>query len=118
MSGKINWKFILVVLISLVVLGITAYGLRKWNRLHRAETGLELGSKAYENAQWAEAAQNLGRYLGVEPDDIDALMKYAQAQFNIRPLKRGNISQAINAYRRILRTDRTHSEAATKLIEI
>ncbi len=118
MSAKINWKLMLVVLISLVVLGITAYGLRKWNRLHRAETGLELGSKAYENAQWAEAAQNLGRYLGVEPDDIDALMKYAQAQFNIRPLKQSNISQAINAYRKVLRIDRTHSEAATKLIDM
>ena len=108
----------LVVLISLVVLGITAYGLRKWNRLHRAETGLELGSKAYENAQWAEAAQHLDRYLGVEPDDIDALMKYAQAHFNIRPLKRTNILRVVNAYRRVLRIDRTNSKAATKLIDI
>ncbi len=118
MSGKINWKLIIVLVIGLVVLGITAYGLRKWNRLNRAETGLQIGSKAYENAQWTEAAQHLGRYLGVEPDDIDALMKYAQAQLNIIPLKRDNIFQAINAYRRVLRIDRTNSEAATKLIEI
>ncbi len=118
MSGKINWKLIIVLVISLVVLGVTAYGLRRWNRLHRAEAGLELGNRAYENARWVEAAQNLGRYLTVEPDDIDALMKYAQAQLNIIPLKRGNISQAINAYRRVLRIDRTNTEAATKLIEI
>lgn len=63
MSGKINWKLIIVLVISLVVLGVTVYGLRRWNRLHRAEAGLELGNKAYEDAQWVEAAQNLGRYL-------------------------------------------------------
>ncbi|RKY11528.1 MAG: hypothetical protein DRP65_03980 [Planctomycetota bacterium] len=118
MSGKINWKLIIVLVISLVVLGVTAYGLRWWNRLHRAEAGLGLGNRAYENAQWLEAAQNLGRYLTVEPDDIGALMKYAQAQLNIIPLKRGNISQAINAYRRVLRIDRTNTEAAIKLINI
>jgi len=118
MSGKINWKLIIVLVIGLVVLGITAYGLRWWNRLNRAEAGLELGNRAYEDAQWVEAAQNLGRYLTVEPDDIDAMMRYAQAQLNIIPLKRGNISQAINAYRRALRIDRTNTEAATKLIDI
>jgi len=118
MSGKINWKLIIVLVIGLIVLGITAYGLRRWNRLHRAEAGLELGNRAYEDAQWTEAAQHLGGYLAVEPDDIDALMKYAQAQLNIIPLNRNNISQAINVYKRILRIDRTNSEAATKLIEI
>ena len=118
MSGKVNWKLIIVLVIGLVVLGITAYGLRWWNRLHRAEAGLELGNRAYEDAQWAEAAHNLGRYLAVEPDDIDALMKYAEAQLNIIPLKRNSISQAINAYRRILRIDRTNTEAATKLIDM
>ncbi|MHC5061272.1 MAG: tetratricopeptide repeat protein [Planctomycetota bacterium] len=118
MKRKINWKLILVIVISLVVLSITAYGLRKWNRLNRAEAGLELGTRAYENSQWGEAAQQLGKYLGVEPDDTDALMKYAQAQFNIKPLKRDGISRAINAYRRVMRIDRTHSEAAIKLIDI
>jgi len=118
MSGKVNWKLIIVLVIGLVVLGVTAYGLRRWNRLNRAEAGLGLGNKAYEDAQWLEAADNLGRYLTVEPDDIDALMKYAQAQLNIIPLKRNNISQAINAYRRILRIEKNNIDATAKLIDI
>ncbi|HIJ71383.1 MAG TPA: tetratricopeptide repeat protein [Planctomycetes bacterium] len=118
MSRKINWKLIIVLLIGLAVLGMAVYGLRWWNRLNRAEAGLELGNKAYENGLWNEAAKNLGRYLSVESEDIDALMKYAEAQLNIMPLKQNNIAQAINAYRRILRIEKTNTKAATRLIDI
>jgi tetratricopeptide (TPR) repeat protein len=118
MVRKINWKLIIVLMIGLVVLGITVYGLRKWNRLHRAESSLEDGNKAYDNAKWHEAAENLGRYLAVESEDVDALLRYAQAQLNIRPLKRDNILRAVNAYRRVLRIDKTYKEAAMMLIEI
>jgi tetratricopeptide (TPR) repeat protein len=118
MSRKINWKLIIVVVIGLAVLGITAYGLRRWNRRHRAETGLQLGNKAYEEARWVEAAENLGRYLTAAPDDIDARLRYANAHLNIRPLKRDNVLRAGDAYRKVLRTDRTNTEAATKLIDI
>ena len=102
---KINWQLIIVLTIAVGVLVLTAYGLRKYNRSHRAETALENGNKAFDNAQWQEAAENLGKYLGVMPNDIEVLMKYAQAQLNRTPVKRDNIAQAINSYRRVLRLD-------------
>ena len=113
-----NWKLAVVLVIGLIVLGITAFGLRKWQRSRRAGWGLEAGNKAYEAQKWEEAAQNLGRYLAVVQDDVPVLHKYADAQLNIRPLKPNNVQQVIAAYRNILRIDKSNTEAASKLIEI
>ena len=49
----------------------------------------------------------LGKYLSLNGDDAEILMKYAEAQLKITPLKRSNINQATNAYRRVLRLDET-----------
>ena len=92
-----NWKLAVVLLIGLVVLSVTAYGLRQWQRSTRAEEGRVLGMKAYEQQNWEEAAQQLGRYVALANTDIDAVLKYAEANLNIRPMKRGPIQQAIAA---------------------
>ncbi len=113
-----NWKLIFVLVIGFVVLGITAYGLRQWQRSRRADRGLILGNKAYNENKWEEAARNLGRYLAVVQDDVPALLKYADAQLNIRPLKRNNVQQAIAAYRTVLRVNKDNSEASMRLIEM
>ncbi|GAH30568.1 unnamed protein product, partial [marine sediment metagenome] len=113
-----NWKLAIVLLIGLVVLGATAFGLRQWRRSGRAERGLVLGNKAYDEHRYEEAASQLGRYLAVERDDVPILLKYADAQLNIRPLKRNNLQQAIASYRIVLREDKNNSEAVTKLTEL
>ena len=113
-----NWKLIIVLLIGLVVLGMTAYGLRQWQKSRRVEQGLVLGNKAYSEHKWEEAAKNLGRYLSVAGNDVPVLLKYAEAQLNIRPVKRGNIQQAIAAYRTVLRVDKKNSEAALRLTKM
>ena len=113
-----NWKFASVLVIGLVVLGITAFGLRKWQRNRMAYGALEKGNQAYDKCLWEEAAKNLGHYLAVARGDVPVLLKYADAQLNIRPLKRNNVRQAIAAYRTILRIDKSDSEAALMLVEI
>lgn len=110
-----NWKLAIVLVIGFVVLGVTAYGLRQWQRSRRAERGLALGNKAYDEQKWEEAVGNLGRYLAVVQDDAPTMLKYADAHLNIRPLKRNNVQQAIAAYRSILRADKDNSEAAKQL---
>ncbi len=105
---RINWKLIIVLFIAVTGLAVTAYGLREWNRSRRSEQGLTAGLEAYEARQWDAAASNLGRYLGVVQDDAEILSKYADAQLKRRPLKRPNIVQASNAYRRIIRLDESY----------
>ena len=113
-----NWKLAFVLVISVVVVGATAFGLRKWQRSNRAVKSLELGIKAYDAQNWNDAAKHLGTYIAVEAEDVPILLKYAQAQLNRRPGKFSNAQQAINAYRIVLRIDNSHLEAATKLTEL
>ena len=119
MAGRyFNWKLAIVLLIGLVVLGTTAFGLRKWQRSRRIEQGLVLGNKAYDEHRWEEAANQLGRYLGVMQDDVPTLLKYAESQLNIRPLKQSNVQQAIATYRNVLRLDQSNLKAAKPLSEM
>jgi len=113
-----NWKLAIVLVISMGVLAIIAIGLRRWQKANSAEQGFILGNKAYQEQDWEEAAQQLGRYIAVKQDDVTTLVKYAEAQMHIRPRKRNNVQQAIVAYRSALRVDNTHMDSALKLTEI
>jgi tetratricopeptide (TPR) repeat protein len=119
MPGRyFNWKLAVVLVISLVVLGISAFGLRQWRRTNRAEQSFILGNKAYDEHRWEDAAEHLGKYIALERDDVSILLKYADAQLKVRPTKLSRIQQAMGAYRTVLRLDRENAEAAMKLTEI
>jgi tetratricopeptide (TPR) repeat protein len=113
-----NWKLAIVLVMGLIVLGVSAFGLRKWRRANRAEQGLVLGNKAYDEHKWEEAAEHLGSYIVLERNNIPILLKYADAQLKIRPAKRNRYQQAMNTYRAVLRLDRDNTEAAMQLSEI
>ena len=115
---KFNWKFVLVLLLAIIVLLSTAYFLRKWGISTKAENAIVLGNQAYEQGRWREAAENLGKYISRHQDDVDVLLKYADAQLKIRPLKRGNIQHAVKAYRNVLRADKANPKAAKNLVEL
>ena len=114
---KINWKLIVVLLLAVIVLMITAVGLRKYHRIERAELGLTKGLAAYEAGQWGEAATYLGQYLSINRQDTETLIKYAQSQIRSKPFKREKLAQAVNAYRAVLRNE-DNLQAAEEIIEI
>ena len=119
MPGRyFNWRLAIVLVISLIVLGVSAFGLRQWRRTNRAEQSLVLGNKAYDEHNWEKAAEHLGKYIALERDNVSILLKYADAQLKVRPAKRNRIQQAIGAYRTVLRLDRENAEAAMQLSEI
>jgi len=113
-----NWKLAIVLVLGFVVLGATAVGLRQWQRSRRAVNALPAGLEAYKQQRWEKAASNLGRYLAVNRGDVNALLKYADAQLNIRPSKPNRVQQAIAAYREVLRINKSNSEAAKRLTEL
>ncbi len=113
-----NWKLAVVLLMSVGVLIAMAFVIRQLQRRTRAERALTLGNEAYEEHSWDEAAEKLGRYLVVHRDDVTVLLKYADSQLKRKPVKSGNIRQAIAAYRAVLRLDASNSEAAKQLSEI
>jgi tetratricopeptide (TPR) repeat protein len=112
-----NWKLAIVLILTIVAIGVTAVGLHRWQKTNSAERGLVLGNKAYEEQDWEVAAKQLGLYITMHQDDVPVLLKYADAQMHIRPLKSNNIQHASTSYRIILRKE-DHPQAALKLTEI
>ena len=100
-----NWKLAIVLVISCTVLGVTFFVLRQWRKANSAERGLVQGNKAYDEHNWEEAAKGLGRYIAVNQNDVDVLMKYAESQLKIRPSSGNNVQQAAQAYRIVLRIE-------------
>ena len=69
-----NWKLAIVLLLGFIVLGVTAFGLRKWRKMNSAENALALGNQAYSEPNWLDAARYFGRYLSVVQNDVPVLM--------------------------------------------
>ena len=92
-----NWKLAVVLVLGVSMLGVTAFGLRKWQKSQKSDIAYEKGNKAFDEHRWDEAASDIGRYISSNPEDIDMLHKYATAQLNRRPVRRANILQAINS---------------------
>ena len=113
-----NWKLAIVLFVALVVFAGAAMALHRWQISTRADKALPLAEKAYENHDWEEAAIQFGKYIARNADDIEALLKYADAQLNRRPMISTNIQQAIAAYRAVLRLERDNAKAAERLTEI
>lgn len=113
-----NWKLLVVILLATMMLGFTAFGLRKWQKGEKSELAYKKGIKAFDEHEWDVAAANIGRYISSNPEDIEMLHKYATAQLNIRPRSKSNAQQAIGAYRMILRADKSDIEATKKISEI
>lgn len=115
---RFNWFLLIAVVLSIIVLMVTAVLLRKWQRQRIAGTSLQQGLLAYDNKQWQLAAENLGRYIARNRDDTDMMLKYAHSQLRIRPFQTGNIQQAIASYRSILRNDEQNLQATEELTNI
>ena len=97
---KVNWKFILVVLIALGVLAVIATGLRNWNRQNQSSRGMEEGLLAYEQARWDVAASRLSWYVyNTEdtPEKIPIMLKFAEALLNKRPRSANELNDAVKA---------------------
>lgn len=99
----------------LTIFGLSIYRLHSWQCARVKVKTLENGLKLYQDCNWEGAASNLGRYLAFCPNDLNILLKYADAQLHIRPAKQDNLQQAVAAYRKVIRADKTNKTAAFRL---
>jgi len=112
---RFNWKLAVVLLLALIVLGFTVASLRIYQRTKQAEDALQAGILAYEEERWSDAATSLGQYIVHHQDDMEILLKYANAQLQ---RKSGSVNQAISAYRAVLRQDPSNQEAIETLTQL
>ncbi len=113
-----NWKLAVVLIIGTVVVGGTAFGIRNWRVKNSAQKALERGLEEYAANDWNSAAADLGKYISINQNDVEVLMKYADAQLKIRPSSSDNVLQATQAYRIVLRTEPNNLDAAKQLTQI
>ena len=99
----------------LIVLVGGAYFGHKLRKRALVVQALDRGLAAYAAEDFETARVKLGQYLSAEPNQPEILAKYAEAQLGVRPLPVENISQAIGAYRRLLRQDPAHKRAFDRL---
>jgi cellulose synthase operon protein C len=117
LKTRINWKLCIVLVLAAVSIGATGVLLRQYHRNKRAADGYANGMEAYRQGQWRQAAVHLGRYIAIHPQDTEVLLKYAQSNARIEPARRESLTQAVNAYRAILRLE-DHEQAAAELCQI
>ncbi len=117
MKTRINWKLCIVLLLAAVSIGVTGVMLRQYHRNKRAADGYTWGMQAFAEGQWREAAVYLGRYVAIHQQDVPVLLIYAQSNARIEPPRRESLTQAVNAYRAILRLEE-HPQAAAELCQI
>lgn len=113
-----NWKLATVLVVALAVFSVAAYALHQWQKTERAVQALPLGDAAYARQDYDEAASQYGRYVAVNGDDVEVLLKYAEAQLKRRPRSQSNTGQAVTAYRSALRLDTHNLQAVRGLLEL
>jgi tetratricopeptide (TPR) repeat protein len=113
-----NWKLAAVLMAAAVLCVVGAYALHRRQKVNRAIQARPLGEAAYAQQDWDAAADQLGNYLVANGNDVEALVKYADAQLKRRPQTSSNVNQAVTAYREVLRLDSRHREATQRLVEI
>ncbi len=113
-----NWKLAIVLFVAAVVFAVAAVTLHRWQKSMRAEQALPRAQKAYEQKDWDEAAVQFGRYLTINSEDTEVLIKYANAQMNRRPTIAGNVQLAIAAYRAVLRLNPDDVETTRRLTSL
>lgn len=117
MKTRINWKLLIVIILAVTAVGVTGVLLRHYHRNKLAANGYTQGLVAFQEGRWQEAAVCLGQYLAIHQQDINVLHKYAQSNVRIEPPRRESLTQAVNAYRAILRLS-DHPQAAGELTQL
>jgi len=115
LSGKINVKVLVILVLLLVALGGSLFAARQVRRRILAERDVKAGLAAYEARDWEAAYKHFQEYLGRRPDDVEILKKYAKARVSVQPLNVAHVQQAIAAYRRVLQVEPADDAAYEKL---
>lgn len=113
--GGVNVRVLLILIGVVALTGGAVVGGHYIRKAAVARDALRDGLAAYEKQDWRQAAVHLRRYLKKKPNDVEILKKYAFAELSVSPLERGNVANALGAYRRLMRERPSDDEAYEQL---
>ena len=76
MKDKLNVRFLLIALGTLVVLGVSWFGVHAFQMRQHIGTLLDLVNRAEEQGKPDRAARLLGQYVKLVPEDLDSRIRY------------------------------------------
>ncbi len=108
------------VLVVAIASAVGFFFVRTWQLERRFEGYRAAGVSALEKDDYAEAINNLGRYLRNKryENDREALLSYAKAREALEEKDLGHLTQAIGIYERALSLDPTDRETRLKLLKL
>ncbi|MFW6154487.1 MAG: tetratricopeptide repeat protein [Planctomycetota bacterium] len=118
--GRINVKVVVILALVSVALVGGALLVRHLRREMISSGALAEGAAAYRAGDWTKAVRELREYLAYHPEDQATLERFALASLRIQPYERGNVANAIGAYRMLYSlnpTDRTLQETLVRLYQ-
>ncbi|MCC6795746.1 MAG: tetratricopeptide repeat protein [Candidatus Hydrogenedentes bacterium] len=91
------------VVVGTILLGLTAVSLGAvlWYFKGRELVAFRRAEQAFTNQDWSEAKAQYGWYLAQQPDDVDALVRYAETSAKVLSNRTINVRDAARAYRRV-----------------
>lgn len=117
MSRKI-WMVLIAACVVLLVAGVVGVaGLLWWQKARLADWHAR-AEKAYADGNWALARGHYGKYLSQKPDDLDALLKYAQAVSNLPGNRQASLQAAALGYHQYLQYAPDSEEVQDKLLDL
>ncbi len=118
MKGKIHWRVIFAILMIVGLLAgiLTAGYLRHTRRV--AQQALEDGLVALQSKQWEQACTHLKIYLLKNPNDLEILVRYAEANLAIQPRTSKHHGAAVGAYLRYLQIKPGDPEITDRLARL
>lgn len=103
---------------GLVAVAVGGYFVRKQQVAGRILAGRNAGAVALAAGKYFEAMHAIGPYVNKHPQDVAAILDYAQARQNVIENNGRHITDSISLYRRVLELQPDNAEARRNLLEL
>ncbi|NLX12598.1 MAG: tetratricopeptide repeat protein, partial [Phycisphaerales bacterium] len=101
-AKKVHWRTVAAILLIVGFLGVIAAGNYVLLTRRTAQQAMKDGLAALQAEQWEQACDSLKVYLHKHPNDLEILVRYAEASLAIQPRTLQHHGVAVGAYLRYL----------------
>jgi tetratricopeptide (TPR) repeat protein len=117
---KLNYRFIACILAAAAAVGVGVHFVHGYQIKRNAVVLLRQADQAKEKSDYAEELQYLSQYLGFEPDDIDARVRFGEVLHeqakNVGSLR--GLLQAFFQFDTVLRRDPQRNDVRQRQVDI
>lgn len=114
---RLNIRFLAGLIVGVIVLGASAYGLRQFQMRRTARHLLSRAERAEQQGDPEKTESFLRQYLAYTPNDLNALIKYGQV---IEKNSQGpeDRQRALNAFLQVIRRDRSRQDVRRRIVDL